>query len=200
MPISTPLAGSHIDYDEPCTFWRHVLVMVTSFFLGRPQNAGFRYEIVFRFLSWNAVYLDRRHTFWIYRATANHSVLHVVMIRFYTSSCTKSWLTSTNWKSVLPPPLLLLLHSSKFYKDFSSFLENSGELWQGLFKDTDALRRAVVFGTRVPRASAGPRERFASPAVIKSCSLLSSSLPRSLLLSSSLPAFPFCLTNINILG
>ena len=126
----------------------------------------------------------------------------IAMIRFYTSSCTKSWLTSTNCKSVLspppPPPRLLLLDSSRFYKDFSPFLENLGELWQGLFKDTDALRRAVVFGTRVPRASAGPRERFASPAVIKSCSLLSSSLPRSLLLSSSLPAFPFCLTNISI--
>ena len=36
----------------------------------------------------------------------------IAMILFYTSSCTKSWLTSTNCKSVLSPPLLLLLDSS----------------------------------------------------------------------------------------
>ena len=85
MPISTPLAGSHIDYDEPCTFCRHALVMVISFFLGRPQNAGFRYEIEFLFPSWNAIYMDRRLTFWIYRARSNHTLLRVMMIRFYTS-------------------------------------------------------------------------------------------------------------------
>ena len=98
------------------------------------------------------------------------------------------------WPIPLSPPLLQCSHSARQFLHLKWILV----CLTGKFQDAGALRCAAVLSTRVPRASAGPRERFACSTVVKSCSLLSSSLARCLLFPPSLLAFPFCVTIIRI--